>query len=82
MAIYQTNIEIMKCGGCGRLGVAISDGDGCSTRITQHKCNGSWTLLSTQAGMIDTKDLKANATSELKKVNGEPQWVRRSKSAA
>lgn len=30
-------LEIVKCNGCGALGVVIDD-----TRITGHKCSGSW----------------------------------------
>ena len=31
------NVEIIGCGGCGKLGVAIG-----GIRITAHKCAGKW----------------------------------------
>lgn len=42
-------IEILACRDCGRHVLAVGDGGGGSTRITRHKCSGSWTTKETFA---------------------------------
>ena len=36
-------VEILKCKDCGKLAVSIDE-----TRVTGHKCSGSWTTLLTE----------------------------------
>lgn len=43
----QVNVEILRCNGCGALAVSIAD-----TRLTAHKCAGSWTTLLTESASV------------------------------
>jgi hypothetical protein len=82
MACYQVNIEIMKCAGCGQLGVALVDApEGTnqrgSLRLTNHKCSDGWESVRIQSGMIDTDEVRRFSTAVLRRVNGRMEWIRR-----
>jgi hypothetical protein len=78
---YCVDLEIIKCNGCGRLGVSLKMGDSSSQRITSHKCGGSWTTVSVQPGLIDTADIRRARTSALRLSKGKARWVKRRKAA-
>ena len=49
-------IEILKCGDCGRLAIAVND-----ERVTDHKCSGRWTVVESAVIEVDTEGTKKRA---------------------
>ena len=42
----RVRLEVLKCSDCGRLVFAVGEKvEGCSLRISPHKCSGAWQTL-------------------------------------